>query len=91
MNKLECEAKLERAKQIGRRAYRILIAGDIEGLITHESADKHLRTLEEGDVSGEMLVPSRSQVAPTKFSEIIIRASGRKVLEIRWDAAQSFA
>jgi hypothetical protein len=90
MNKREREARLERAKQIGRRAYRLLIACDIEGLITYEGEDKHLRTFEEGVLSGKMLVPSRSQTAPNEFSEIIIRASGRKVLEIRWDTAQSF-
>lgn len=90
MNRADREARLERAKQIGRRAYRILIACDIEGLITHEGEEKYFRTIEEGDVSGEMLVPTRSQAAPTEFSEIIIRDGGRKVLEIRWDAAQSF-
>lgn len=41
-------------------------------------------------VFGDMLAPSRSGAAPSEFSEITIRDGGRKVLEIRWDTAQSF-
>ena len=45
---------------------------------------------DEGWLSVELVTSHPRSTDPTDFSEIDVRASGRKVLEIRWDNTGSF-
>jgi hypothetical protein len=46
MQRAEREARLERAKELGRIAYVILRSSEIEGMLEYDGQEKHLRTIE---------------------------------------------
>jgi hypothetical protein len=77
-------------KVLGRITYRVLKEGDIAGVLDVDGESKYLRTFEDGSLSLELLVPHRTSAHPTDFSQIEIRADGRKVFDIRWDATGYF-
>jgi hypothetical protein len=88
LNKSDREARLQRAKALGRIAYRILRDYEIEGALDFDGEKKHLRRFDEDGLTAELVVP-RADALPTEFSRIQIRADGRKVFEIRWDGAKT--
>ena len=90
MNKQEREARLQRVKKLGRRAYRVLQDGDILGNITIKGELKRVRTFDDGFLFGELTAAHRSSTDPADFSQLQIRADGRKVLDIRWDGSRHF-
>ena len=91
MNRAEREARLQRAKVLGRVAYRHLQCCEIVGVLTYEEdEEKHLYMLDEDGLTAELIVPFRPHALPNEFSRIQIRADGRKVFEIRWDGARKF-
>ena len=90
MNRSDREARLQRAKVLGRIAYRHLYCCEIVGVLTYEGEEKHLYQLDEDGLAAELIVPFRPQALPFEFSRIQIRAAGRKVFEIRWDGAKNF-
>jgi hypothetical protein len=77
-------------KALGRIAYRILNNADLVGVLTVDDEDKYLRTLEDGSLSFELLMPHGASALPTEFSQIEIRVDGRKVFDIRWDRTGFF-
>ena len=90
MSKSERDEKLQKAKILGRIAYRILRSSDIEGVLTYDGEEKYLRTFKEDELSAELVMPFRPQALSTEFSRIQVRSGGRKVFEIRWDGADHF-
>jgi len=86
----EREARLHRAKALGRIAYVILRASKIEGMLTFDGEDKHLRQFKDGALYMDLLIPFRPHAPPTEYSSIEIRYGRPKVLEIRWDTASLF-
>ena len=90
MNKADREARLQRAKMLGRVAYRIVRDYEIAGVLTYDGEEKHLRMFNEDGLTAELVVPFRPHALPNEFSRIQIRADGRKVFEIRWDGARNF-
>ena len=90
MNRTDREARLQRAKVLGRIAYRHLQFQEIEGVLDFDGEDKHLRTFDEDGLAGELVVPFRPDALPTEFSRIQIRDGGRRAFDIRWDGARNF-
>jgi hypothetical protein len=83
-------ARIERVKALGRVAYRHLRQADIAGVITVEGEEKYLRQRDEGSLCIDLLEPHPRSTDPTDFSELELRAHGRKVLVIRWDSTGFF-
>ena len=90
MLKSDREARLQRAKAIGRSAYAILRASKIEGVLECDGDDKYLRKFDYDWLFMELLTPFRAGAQPTEYSSIEIRHGRLKVFEIRWDKAGSF-
>lgn len=91
MPKPDREARLYRAKALGRIAYRAIVNScDIEGVVTFDDEDKHLRTFNEGGFIIELAEPFRAAALPTEYSSLLIRYRHSKVLEIRWDKTGLF-
>lgn len=84
------QARIERAKEIGRLAYRLMIGQDVCGVVTVDQQEKHLRAYERGSLAVQFYEPFRAHALPTEFSRIVIRYSGRRVFEIRWTEARDF-
>ena len=91
MLKPEREARLQRAKELGRIAYRILRSSEIEGVLDYDGEKKHLRKFEEDGLYLEMVEPFRSDAWPSEFSRIVIREGRHKVLQIQWGADDYFS
>jgi hypothetical protein len=81
-------AKVERAKVIGRIAYRHLRDAEIIDNVTIGGEDKKMRVFGEDGLLALHAVPW--QASPNEHSQIQVRFNGRKVLEIRWDRAGAF-
>jgi hypothetical protein len=90
MAKIEREARLQRAKVVGRIAYRLLRSCEIEGVLTYDGEEKHLQKCDDDGLDMELIEPFRPYALVTEFSRIQIRVGGRKVFEIRWDSANNF-
>jgi hypothetical protein len=90
MLKPEREARLQRAMALGRIAYAILRASKIEGMLTYDGEDKHLRQFQDGALYMELLIPFRPTAQPTEYSSIEIRHGRLKVFEIRWNKDGQF-
>jgi hypothetical protein len=84
LNRAVREARLQRAKVLGRIAYKHLRCCEIEGTLFYEGEEKHLHTLDDDGLAAELIVPFRPHATSTEFSRIQIRADGRKVFEIRF-------
>jgi hypothetical protein len=90
LNRAEREARLQRAKVLGRVAYKHLQCCEIVGVLTYENEEKHLYQLAEDGLAAELIVPFRPLAALTEFSEIQIRAEARRVFKVRWDGKKNF-
>jgi hypothetical protein len=84
------QARLERAKAIGRVAYRLVRDAKIFGNISVDGEEKQLREHEEGGIAVELAAPFRPYARPDEFSRLRVRVGGEKVFEIRWDKADGF-
>jgi hypothetical protein len=84
MLKAEREARLNRAKELGRIAYRILKSSEIEAVLDYDGEKKHLRTFEEDGLYMQMVEPFRSDACPNEFSRIVIREGRHRVFQIEW-------
>jgi hypothetical protein len=84
------QARLERAKAIGRIAYSLVRLEDIQANIPLDGEEKQLREIEEGGIAIELAAPFRPYARPDEFSRLRIRIYGEKVFEVRWDKAGSF-
>ncbi|MBW5434548.1 hypothetical protein FXB41_07080 [Bradyrhizobium canariense] len=90
MRAIDRQARLKRAKELGRLAYDMLrFEDDLVGTIAIEGDDKYLREFEGRGLSGSYVTPSRPG-RPYEFSRIQVRHLGRKVLELRWSNAGDF-
>jgi hypothetical protein len=89
-SKPEREAKLQRARILGRIAYKALRFAEIEAVLSYNGEEKQLRTFEEDGLIAEIEMPFRPGASSFEFSRIQIRSRGRKVFEIRWDSADYF-
>lgn len=84
-------ARLQRVKALGRIAYRIISeSSDIEGVVTWDGEEKHLRNFDEDGIHIELVQPFRAAALPTEYSSPIVRHQNSKILEIRWDKAGQF-
>ena len=86
MQRAEREARLERAKELGRIAYRILRSSEIEGIFDHDGEPKHLRTFVEDGLNMQLAEPFR----PDEFSRIVIRKGRHRVFQIQWSKSGDF-
>ena len=78
------QARRERARALGRIAYRLAWAEDVAGVLDLDGQDKHLRQFEERGLDVQLLTPFRIDVSPDEWSRLQVRHHGRKVLELRW-------
>jgi hypothetical protein len=83
--------RLLRAKALGRAAYRLARDGEIVGNVELEGASKRLTKYRRGLLLIDLWRPWRSDAFETEFSELRVSYAGKKVLELRWDRAESFA
>ncbi len=86
------QARLKRAKELGRLAYDLLRFEGLVGIIEIEGEDKYLREFDHRGrfgLSGSYVAPSRPG-RPYEFSRIQVRHLSRKVLELRWTKAGDF-
>jgi hypothetical protein len=90
MQRADREARLERAKAIGRIAYLHVRGADIFGNISVDGEEKRLRELEEDGLAIDLAAPFRAYARPAEFSRLRIRVQGEKVFEVRWDKAGGF-
>lgn len=84
------KARQERAKALGRIAYRLARADDVCGVIEIDGEKKHIREAEESGLKITLLEPFRSGALENEFSRLEVRDHGRKVLELRWSEAGNF-
>lgn len=89
MRAIDRQARLKRAKELGRLAYGMLRFEDLVGIIAVEGEDKYLREFDRRGLSCSYVTPSKSG-RPYEFSRIQVRHLGRKVLELRWSKAGEF-
>lgn len=83
------QARLTRAKELGRVAFDALRFEDIGGIITVENEQKQFREFAQLGLTGTLLTPFRP-TRPDEFSRIQIRHLGHKVLDLRWSKAGDF-
>jgi hypothetical protein len=81
------EARLQRAKAIGRIAYTHVRDAKIFGNIPVDGEEKQLREHTEGGIAIDLAAPFRPYARPDEFSRLRIRVGAEKVFEIRWDKA----
>ena len=84
------EARLQRAKAIGRIACSHVRGADIFGNLPVDGEEKRLCELEEGGIAIDLAAPFRPYARPDEFSRLRIRVHGEKVFEVRWDKAGGF-
>jgi hypothetical protein len=89
MLKPEREARLQRAKELGRIAYRTLRSSEIEGVFDYDGEKKQLRIFEEDGLYMEMVEPFRD-ACPNEFSRIVIRKGRHRVFQIQWSKSGDF-
>jgi hypothetical protein len=85
LRQFDRQQRLLTVKSLGRIAYSILKCSELVGVLTVDDENKYLRTSQDGSLSLELLSPHGVSAHPTEFFQIEIRASGRKVFDIRWD------
>jgi hypothetical protein len=89
MTALDRRARTERAKELGRAAYRLGRDGEIFGNLPVEGEDKQLREYRRGRIYVELWQPWRSDALETEFSRLRVNYSGTRV-ELRWSRAGKF-
>lgn len=82
--------RVERAKALGRAAYRLARAGEIVGNVELEGEEKRLTEYRRGLIFVELWEPWRPGAFETEFSRLRVGYAGEKVLELRWDRADAF-
>jgi hypothetical protein len=90
VQRADCQARLERAKAIGRIAYIHVRDAEIFGNVPLDGEDKQLREHEEDGIAIELAAPFRDYARPDEFCRLRIRAHGEKVFEVRWDKVGGF-
>ena len=90
MKRTDREARLERAKAIGRIAYIHVRDAEIIGNIPFDGEEKRLLQLEEDGIAIDLAAPFRAYARPDEFSLLWIGVHGEKVFEIRWDKTGYF-
>ncbi|MGY3233369.1 hypothetical protein ACVMAJ_000259 [Bradyrhizobium sp. USDA 4448] len=83
------QARLTRAKELGRLAFDALRFEELGGIITLEDEQKQFREFSQRGLSGSLLTPFRPRRL-NEFSRIQIRHLGHKVLDLRWSKAGDF-
>lgn len=83
-------ARVERAKTLGRAAYRLARDGKIEGNFKLEGEDKREMTYSRGRLFIELLAPWRADAYEFEWSRLRVTWDGAHVLELRWDRVGSF-
>jgi hypothetical protein len=84
------EARLQRAKAIGRIAYTHVRYAKIFGNMPVDGEEKQLREHEEGGIAIELAAPFRPYARPDEFSRLRVGVGGERVFEIRWDKLEGF-
>jgi hypothetical protein len=79
------QARLERAKAIGRVAYRLVRDAKIGGFIELEGERKQIWEFSRGPLSIELFAAAGQPPRAADFSQLRIRYAGRRVFQIRWD------
>lgn len=90
MKHADREARLQRAKAIGRIAYSRVRNTAIFGNVPINGEEKQLRKLDVVGIAIEIAAPFRVSARPEEFSRLRIRHHGAKVFEIRWDKTGFF-
>jgi hypothetical protein len=90
MLKPDREARLQRAKAIGRIAFNHARDGEIFGNAPVDGEEKRLTEYEYSGIAIELAAPFRPHARPDEFSRLRIRVHGEKVFEIRWDTGGAF-
>lgn len=90
MTREERTARKDRAKHLGRIAFRLARPGEIFGNCTIEDEEKRLTEFQRGRLSIELAAPRRAGAFETEWSRLRVTLSGEKVLELRWDRAGLF-
>jgi hypothetical protein len=90
VTKADRQARLQRAKAIGRIAYRRACDAKIEGFIELEGERKLIRDFKHGRLSIAFYAAAGEPPFDDDFSQLRLRYAGRKVFEIHWNAAGSF-
>ena len=83
-------ARIERAKALGRAAYRLARTGELVGNVEVDGEEKRLHEFRRGLLFIDLYEPFRSTAAATEFSRLRVTYSGVKVLELRWCGAGTF-
>jgi hypothetical protein len=89
LNRADREKSLERAKAIGRIAYRVARSANLVGVLEIEGEEKHLREFRHGRLFIDLYEPFRLPVG-AEFSRLRTSYDAKRVLEIRWDGAGTF-
>lgn len=89
MRSADRQARLMRAKELGRLAFDALRFEELVGIMTIEDEQKQFREFAQRGLSGSLLTPFRPQRLD-EFSRIQVRHLGRKVLDLRWSKAGDF-
>lgn len=80
----------ERAKTLGRIAFRLARAGEIFGNMEIEGEEKRLTEYSRGRLFVDLLAPWRAEASATEFSRLRVMWDNAKVMELRWDRADHF-
>ncbi|MEH2492921.1 hypothetical protein V1280_008860 [Bradyrhizobium sp. AZCC 2230] len=83
-------ARVERAKALGRAAYRLARSATIAGNL-EVRARKQPIEYRRGLMFTELWEPWRSSAFETEFSRLRVTYAGEQVLELRWNRANNFS
>lgn len=86
----ERAARVERAKALGRAAWRLAHDGKIIGNCELDGEEKRLTEFRSGRLSIELAAPWRADAYEFEWSRLRVTWDGEKVLELRWDRAALF-
>jgi hypothetical protein len=87
MQRADREAKLQRAKAVGRIAYSHVRWAE---RTSQSTARKSNFRAHRAGIEIELAASFRAYARPDEFSRLRIRVHGEKVFEIRWDKAGGF-
>lgn len=91
MRWIDRQERIERAKKLGRLAYRLMGAADICGVVTVDGQQKMLR--QYACIRGRLKIDfyeAHRATSDSEFSRIVIRYDGHRVFDIRWTVARDF-
>ncbi|WP_316205299.1 hypothetical protein [Bradyrhizobium sp. SZCCHNS3004] len=90
MNQVDRKARTERAKELGRAAYRHGRDGEIVGYLTSEGEEKCLLDYRRGRVVIELWQPKGPNAIEAEFSRLRVRYDGRVEFALQWSPAGLF-